>query len=406
MKIGILTFHRSVNNGAVMQCYALAKRLQQEFPDDSVEVIDYHMPKVEKSYTPSIRCYLMGSSLKVGIKKAIKLMLDPYYLKWQKERKEAFAHSVNVLPLSERSIFSDDTKELFLYINKTYDAVIAGSDAIWNYVTRGFPNPYFLSSSIRCHKLSYAASCYGMSYEKIPEEQRAEIREILDSYDFLGIRDSESEKFVRFLGSTAPYAHTCDPTTFLDVEDLPINVNRLVEKMRMKGFDFSKPTIGVMGSSKMCKMIRKMYGSTIQLVALYNYNKEADVNLYGLTPFEWAYVFRYFKATVTTYFHGTHLSLRNGTPVVCVALETEYSKKHKTKVQDFLERLGLEGWYFHSDYHTSGIAEIKDQLDYFLNADLKEDIMLRMDRESESFESFLTVLRSIKSNCMKQGEKQ
>lgn len=50
MRIGILTFHRSVNSGAVMQCYSLCKRLQKEFPEVKVGVNDYHMPKIQESY--------------------------------------------------------------------------------------------------------------------------------------------------------------------------------------------------------------------------------------------------------------------------------------------------------------------------------------------------------------------
>lgn len=395
MKIGVLTFHKSINNGAVMQCYSLTKRLQQEFPNDTVEVIDYHMPKVEAVYTPSLRSYFANATLMVKFKRAAKLLMHPRTLIWQKERKQAFDHVADMLPLSERSIFADDTAELFRYINDTYDVVIAGSDAIWNYVTRGFPNPYFLDTSVKCHKLAYAASCYGMSYEKIPEAQRIRIGEILNDYRFLGVRDDETKKFAAFVGAETPMEHTCDPTVFLDVDDLPIDVDGLIAKMKSKGFDFSKKTIGVMGSSRMCRMVRSLYGNSVQIVALYNYHKEADVNLYDLNPYEWAYVFRFFHATITTYFHGTHLSLRNGTPVVCVALETEYSKNHTTKVLDFLERVGLEKWYFHSDCQTTGVSEIKEQLDDFLENDLGEEIKFRMDRESESFRTFLNALRTI-----------
>ena len=42
MKLGILTFHKSINYGAFMQCYALSQRLQRDFPQIEVEVIDYH----------------------------------------------------------------------------------------------------------------------------------------------------------------------------------------------------------------------------------------------------------------------------------------------------------------------------------------------------------------------------
>ena len=49
-RIGILTFHKSINNGAVMQAYSLSKKLQTEYPDYTVEIIDYHMPKVVDAY--------------------------------------------------------------------------------------------------------------------------------------------------------------------------------------------------------------------------------------------------------------------------------------------------------------------------------------------------------------------
>ena len=45
MKIGILTFHQSVNNGAVMQAYSLSKRLKREYPDDEIEIINYRKKK-------------------------------------------------------------------------------------------------------------------------------------------------------------------------------------------------------------------------------------------------------------------------------------------------------------------------------------------------------------------------
>ena len=39
MKIGILTFHRAINFGAVLQCYALYRTLSDMGHD--VEVVDY-----------------------------------------------------------------------------------------------------------------------------------------------------------------------------------------------------------------------------------------------------------------------------------------------------------------------------------------------------------------------------
>ena len=41
MKIGILTHQYVSNYGAFLQAYALSEAIAREFPDDSVEIIDY-----------------------------------------------------------------------------------------------------------------------------------------------------------------------------------------------------------------------------------------------------------------------------------------------------------------------------------------------------------------------------
>ena len=48
MNIGILTFHRAHNYGAVLQCYALKKTLEKMGHD--VQVIDYRQEYTEKIY--------------------------------------------------------------------------------------------------------------------------------------------------------------------------------------------------------------------------------------------------------------------------------------------------------------------------------------------------------------------
>lgn len=395
MKIGILTYHKSINNGAVLQCYSLSKRLQQEFPEHIVEVIDYHMPKIEEGYTPSLRQYFRGPNVYIFFRRLLSLIMTPGKLSAEKKRFRAFMSVSGVLPLSADSIFEDETGELFRYINNNYDVVIAGSDAIWNYLSRGFPSPYYLDTSVYCPKLSYAASCYGMSYEKIPEDKKHRIRDILNDYCFLGVRDDESALFLKHIGVTQEGIHTCDPTVFLDVNDLPVSEMIIREKLRRKGFDFEKPAIGVMGTERMCRMVRRMYGGQYQIVGLYNSYKCADVQLYDLTPYEWAFVFRYFKLTFTTFFHGTLLSLRNGVPVVCIALETDYSKNHMTKVEDLLARLELQDCYFKTDYRTNNLDVIRKKADSLLLIQPKDEILRKMEQEAECIRPFLQALEDV-----------
>ena len=162
--------------------------------------------------------------------------------------------------------------------------------------------------------------------------------------------------------------------------------------MQKRGFDFAKPAIGVMSGNKMCRMVRKLFGKNYQLVALQAPSVYADVNLHDLNPYEWAYVFRFFKITFTTFFHGTLVSLRNGIPVIAIALESDYAKTHITKVQDFLTRINMGDCYFHTDYVSEGIEKIREKAEYFIREDHSDDILARMDIEAQSGKKFIHLL--------------
>ena len=394
-KIGILTFHQSVNNGAVMQAYSLSKRLKQDFPDSVVEIIDYRMKCVEKAYSYNLKSYLKEGSLVGRGKKIVKFILNPLMFKRLNRRTEIFHQCINQLPLSSMKIEDGGMDEVIQYINSNYDILIVGSDAIWNHVSRGFPNIYLPDCRVKCHKLSYAASCYGMDFLKCSEQTRKTIGESLNDFYAIGIRDDATRDFVEWSGCTVTPYHTCDPTAFLDVDDLPVDVEKLEEKLKKKGFSFDKETIGIMGNEKMLKMLRSFYDKKYQLVSLYNYLPGADVQLYDLTPYEWAYVFRYFKLTFTTYFHGTMLSLRNGTPLICIALNTEFSKKHTPKTLDLLKRVGFEDWYFETDYKTVNFKEIKEKADFLISSNMKTKIIEAIEAEALSYREFEKNLRKL-----------
>ena len=395
MRIGILTFHQSVNNGAVMQAYSLSKRLKKEYPEATVDIIDYRLKSVEKAYSYTFSEYIKTDSFVVFAKKMVKLLMDPLMLKRMQKRTGVFKECIDILPLSKEVIVSDDTKEVYEYIESNYDVLVVGSDAVWNYETRGFPNAYFPKVDLKIKKLSYAASCYGMDYLKISDEIKNKIGEVFSCFDFIGTRDEATENFVRWTGCSSKPEHTCDPTVFLDIDDLPVDISVIEKKLAQRGFDFSKPSIGVMGTEIMCRMVKEMYGDSYQIVALYNYCKSADVNLYELNPYEWAYVFRYFKLTFTTFFHGTLLSLRNGVPLICIDLNTEFGKKHTPKTLDVLKRVGFEDWYFSTDYKSKNLDKIKAKADELLAGDYHDAIISAMDNEAESFEAFNNALKAI-----------
>lgn len=325
-KVGILTFHRSFNYGAFMQAYSLSTRLAKL--GCAVELINYDTPQVEEFYRKSLLC-----SLRTPL------------VAWKTlRRNQAFRRALPALPLSGPALVTADYQALFAATAGKYDLVVVGSDAVWNWNVRGFPNAYLLGGELGCPKMSYAASAHGLDFGAVTPEQRAYLRETMQGFSFIGVRDQATAAFVQGLDASLPVHRTCDPTLFLEMQpDTSALRARLAAAYRMR---FTRPLIGLMSANKdLGRRVREQYGHAYDIVSVYVNNPYADYFLYDLSPFEWAQVFSLFKLTVTQFFHGTLLSLKNGTPVVSIDY-WPYSARYTGKMQDVLTWLGLEDCFF------------------------------------------------------------
>ena len=344
MRIGILTYHRSLNYGAVMQSAALAEQLKTRFPSAFVEIIDYSSAKMD-GYYKMITVYR-------GKESAIHL--------WKRiEMYRAFQRGWKQVPLSKERLSSDDTNTVEEWLGDRYDILITGSDAVWNYKKRGLPNPYFLSGKTTAQRFSYAASCNGLgisSYKDITEEQRRYLKSSFEKFDFIGVRDEQTEKLVHAVCPTLPVFHNCDPSILYG--DLSgRDRTELLKKLQKKyGFDPNKPTIAFMMSNlnggfrkEIARRIKEKYGDKYQTVSLYSYNKYADIPyISDLTPQEWSIIFGLFDLTISKYFHGTMFSLLNHTPVIAVGAESSIEGL-PNKISDALGKMDLLDFYFQAD---------------------------------------------------------
>lgn len=382
MKIGILTFHRAVNYGAVMQAYSLQTRLQKEFPEDEVEIIDYNSRARElfKIKCPLVFCY--RRSLLQGIQKLRQTL--------------AFQKALKRLKLS-KSLLGATNGQVGTFVSKQYDVVVTGSDAVFNWNDIGIPNPYFLSDAKVKHKLSYAASSHLQKYHNITQEQKNYLHDALADFSYIGVRDESSYKFVKFALGESRAVHNCDPTIFLDMN---FDEMALQKKLRRHKFDFNKKTVFVMlMRSEYARFVRQYFGDDVQIVALMDGNKYADRYLYDLNPFEWAKVFKHGSFLVTDYFHGTILGLKNGIPVLsidssCYGMSGEY----ESKASDLLQtRLQMPELYIHAEklredtgyeVFSKRISLIQKSFDATL---LNERIL----QEQESYQSFADAMRKI-----------
>ena len=121
MKIGIITFHRADNYGAVLQAFGLYKKIQELFVHNEVYIVDYCPEKIKEYYR-----LLSFKNIFNFISSAIRLPFNiKRKVKFNKFRKEKFKYI--------------DIKDIHCL-----DFLVCGSDQIWNpNITGGIDLHYF-----------------------------------------------------------------------------------------------------------------------------------------------------------------------------------------------------------------------------------------------------------------------
>lgn len=198
MKIGILTYHRSHNYGALLQAIALRKVLSDM--GHVVTFIDY-WPAYHRHMYETISI----SSMKYrGIRKNweyIVTCLSNYF--YRKERISNFNKFIAKFILPHISSTEDN-----------YDLVIYGSDQIWRKQPeiKTYNPVYFGKNRIKAKKhISYAAS---MGILPRNETDKLLISELLKHLDKISVRESDLAQLIKKLGYACH--HHLDPVFLLN----------------------------------------------------------------------------------------------------------------------------------------------------------------------------------------------
>lgn len=380
--IGIITFHRATNYGAVLQAYSFVNRLRKDFGEQAdIEIIDYSTRAASIDHIRAV----VGSMIFEGGKAGL--------TEYKKNR--IFQNFSEQLPVSEKRFVSDDIKKIFQYMNNKYDIVISGSDAVFSWNGKKFPIAYLLGQQANYKKFSYAASAHRLAYREETDEKKLYCKQAFESYHYLGVRDSETERFVKHCAPNANVFHNCDPSFFIDLEA----IKGMVDFSR---FDFgNKPLILVMTSNEeIGKIVTEQYESSYTIASLFVKNRYIKRHFGTLTPFEWACVFGKAVLTVTEYFHGTIFSLLNGTPVVSID-GSGYSNGYEGKIHDLLySRLGLEDMYVNIDeIRCSGANIVSKRMETILDNNDSSRIVDAIQRERQQYSYFKEALNKEMEKC-------
>jgi len=217
MKVGILTFHRTVNDGSVLQNWCLHQLLGSLLPGARVETIDLRDGRREML---EFRRLLSRRPPFVQVESIKKMRGLRGFLR----------HNVAMSPA--RTTGSLRAARDFV-AQQGYDAVVCGSDTVWQLGVVGSASPphlYFLPGFSGYRKLSFAASSDPIAnVADLDDRTRDAVFRAVDEFEFIGFRDEPTRRAICELGIPGDRLQfTPDPTTLVDFGSLvgPVPVER------------------------------------------------------------------------------------------------------------------------------------------------------------------------------------
>lgn len=375
MKIGILTFHKAINYGSVLQTWSTQTLLEKAGYE--VEVIDYE-PGVWSSLYGTFR---KGRSLSV-LKQNIKILPIAYF-SWKRTKGfECFRK--NKLHLSEEKymISSDFSK-----LAQKYDCIICGSDQIWNIDIQDCDPIYFLPNIPVKKKIAYAVSVGNSDLTN--ERANEELKKQISDFNAITVREERTiERINHFVGAEKVKACTLDPTLLHNKEEFySICAPRRVKEDYIFLYNIWNVNEGFQIAKEVSNR-KKLPVYTIMTVKslhiLYRiYKNDIRIVMTKTAPEDYLSYFRYASFTITDSFHGTAFSIIFEKPFLCV----NYTKPDGSYKNDIRLRNVL-GYYDLTDRYVTA-AQVKEY-----NLDLVPDYTVVTKKRMEQAEKSIDLLLS------------
>lgn len=289
MRIGILTWYKALNHGAVLQAYASQMVLQG---------LGYECGML--NYEREVKSQ---QSIVTILKKKIRSTF-PWEYSYRKNIK-----SLEKEKRKQFDRFIDDHLNIFgKYENTRVDVAIIGSDMVFS-LGQGY-NPYMFGKGLLTDRLiSYAASSGG--YKIDLAKKMGVVNEISDQlkiFNAIGCRDSVTEEFVKSISGRTDTIRNIDPVLLYGFE------NELSSWDTKKWCQHSPYILlysytGNMDSKEEIEEIRRFANKQkLSVVSCGYYHPWCDENI-NASPREFLEMVKESKYIVTDTFHGTVFSI-------------------------------------------------------------------------------------------------
>ena len=363
-KVLTLSTQYANNMGALLQCYALSRFLNQQ-EDVECKIIQYWHPNAKAGWG----FFKKNNNLKTLLSNVYRLCRpDLLWLK-HKRNEAARAFIQEYLPLDDALYMSDQS----IHDNPPQaDAYVVGSDQIWNVKRKGIGTVYFLDFVPEGkRRIAYAPSL-GVEWT---EEECQRLKPYLQQFDALSVRE---EGHVAQVARTAgkPVAHVCDPVFLLSREDwLSVAHRPAISEPYIFCYFFGVSDLAL-------QTVKRLKELTGYKVVYLNFNAtdklHSDVEMRVGGPLDFLGLIANATMVCTSSFHCSALSIlfrKDFFYVPQVASERVLSLMRKYKIDKILmtkERLqGLRKEDLHIDYsggEADGDEYIQFSKNYLINA--------------------------------------
>lgn len=286
-KIGIITFHKAINYGAVLQSYALQKKIEEM--GYTVEIIDY----VDKLYEH----YKIKESGNFLVK-VLKRMFNKYIRIKQKKFQDFIYENLNI---SDKTYNKSNIETTLNQAD--YQFFLTGSDQVWNPQLINYDNTYFLNfvkDKKKC--ISYAAS---IGKDFLEKSDLLWMQNLIKNYFAISVRETSAIELLEKVG-VKNVVKVCDPTILLDNNDWRrLEVKIKIPKAYILVYSFGNDMDlwhEAFRLSEQCNLPICYISDTIK-------RNRKLINLSGIGPGEWLYLIDNAKYLFTNSYHGVLFSL-------------------------------------------------------------------------------------------------
>lgn len=355
MKIGILTFHRAHNFGAVLQAFALQQKLKEY--DYHVEIIDYSPNYITKPYNFISLKAIKANNFKINI------LNFSYFLLFAKsyfKRRKKFNEFIKTnLTLSNNVVST---------IPKNYDAYIFGSDQIWNpNISNGFDRIFFgnFETNLDAKKIVYATS---IGNYKIKNEDFDYLNNALKNFDYISVREKEIISYFQPL-TDKKIETVLDPTLLFDSQFWSKTI--VIPQVKEKYILVYQVRINDQFNKLAYEVARELKYKIIEIPAWFRFSYFNN-DYISSSPDEFLGLIKNAEYVITSSFHGTVFSVIFNKPFFFINLNDGSEERSI----NLLESLGLSNRII----SKNSIIDFDD-----INYDLVNEKISRLRKKSIEF---------------------